>query len=159
MLPALSQFTAIFAFVIVFAISYGVLVKVDLFEEKSITAIVAAILGIFASFYSPFISIIGELIPFVVILLLFVFVLILFFLFFGVSDDDIAGVMKDESNARTIIGVVAFIFIIVLVKQFGPNILDAAVWSNKYILGIILFFIIAGMTVKLLAYENFVPAK
>jgi len=159
MLPSLTYFNSIFAFVIVFAISFGVLIKIKLFGERSTNAIIAAIFGVIASFHTPFLSIISDIIPLIVIFLLFIFVLILFFLFFGVKDTDISSVIKQENNATMLVAIVAIIFVFVLIKQFGPSILEASVWSNKYLLGVIIFFVIAGMTVKLLAYEQFVPKK
>lgn len=151
----LLQFGPIFGFVLITALSFGVLQKVKFFgsDMVAVDMVVAAMLGMFAVSSDIFRSILSELVPYFLVFVVFLFFTILFFLMLGIKDDEIAGAFKDESEATVIIGVAVAIAILVLVNHFYTKVTEIAWLKNSYILGLIVFFVIAGFTVRQIAYE------
>lgn len=158
----LLQFGPIFGFVLVTALSYGVMHKTKIFggDSNSIDLIVATMLGLFSVSSNVFRSILRDLVPYFLILVVFMFFTILMFLMLGVDEKTIASAFQDESEATVIIVTTSAIVLIVLINQFYSKITEIS-WLNKnsYVLGLIVFFIIAGFTVRQIAYEVPYPGK
>ncbi|MEM3829995.1 MAG: hypothetical protein QXP36_12410, partial [Conexivisphaerales archaeon] len=64
-------------FILVFAITYGILNRVKIFEAASVNALIALALGILILFSTPIVAIIDQMVPYIAL-----YVLIVFFVMF-----------------------------------------------------------------------------
>lgn len=157
-----TDFGMIFVWLFLSAVLYGALSQIKLFtgkDEKSnlpiwINLIVAATASFLAVSTKAFQDFVFVLTPYLFILVLFAFFVVLIFMFFGVSKEEIQKAVALEENATTIVVIIIILFVIVALKQFGVVSISKVVLGNTYILGLVLFFVIAVATIKLMAYET-----
>ena len=108
----LTDFVYIFIFLLVFAVSFGFLSKLDLFKRDDINAIVAVVIAFLALVSTFFIVFVTVLIPEVMLLLLFIFIVETA----GVTSDSIK---KYLAKSALIPLVIIFILFLFSITAFG----------------------------------------
>lgn len=107
---------------IVFAIVYGVLSKSNILGgNKSISAIVALVLGIVVMLSNKLTLVIMVLIPWFVILAIFIILVVIAFKALGLPDDSLMAAAQDQRLYWTLIVVVIILFIASLAYVFGQE--------------------------------------
>ncbi len=112
----LTDFVYIFIFLLVFAVSFGFLSKLDLFKRDDINAIVAVVIAFLALVSTFFIVFVTVLIPEVMLLLLFIFIVLLLLETAGVTSDSIK---KYLAKSALIPLVIIFILFLFSITAFG----------------------------------------
>ena len=157
-LSSLLQFGPLFGFVLLYAITFGILQKSEFFGKAiSVNAMVAGIASLIAVTNSDFQFLLFNMVPYFMMIIVFAFFVILMFLLLGLRESDIASAFKDESEAVFVIGVFAVVAVIVVIFRYSSDVLKIEWLKSSYILGLIVFFVIAFFTVKQLGYEYSYP--
>ncbi len=132
-LGLLTHFAAIFPFLLVFVVSYAILVKFKVFsEENSINAIISFALAAMTLFSRPAQALIVTASPWFIVLFMMILFVILAYRLIGVRDEQITSVMESEFGAPHwfIIVIVALILIGSIGVVFGPGLLEDRVEPN-----------------------------
>jgi hypothetical protein len=127
-LSLLQAFDAIFAWIFVFALVFGVLHKVKpVGDSVALNAIIGAVTAIFVVISDTLVEVISLMIPWFTIAIIFFVLLLLIFRVFGAKDADIAGyMMKDKGVAWTIIGIAILIAFGAFATVLGQSFTQAA---------------------------------
>ena len=126
-LGLLKHFSAIFPFILVFAVSYVILNKVEIFggeKNKQINAIIALALAVMTLFSPNAIALITFIAPYFLVFMFFIIMLLLVYQFLGVKEKHLERYMQYEfGNIHYwILGVALVIIIMGLSSVFGPSI-------------------------------------
>lgn len=162
----LQNFSAVFTFLFVFALFYGILsYKKFLGGNNAMNAIVSFVIAILFVLSDTAVKVFEYAAPWFVIIIVFVMMLMLFFMFIGATEGDIADVLKTHTSI--VIFGFAFVVIILLFsvgqvyKDSGTENLSDTSFAAKVggivqhpkILGVIAILMIAVWAIRLLA-EN-----
>ncbi len=126
-LGLLKNFAAVFAFLLVFAVVYGLLGFSKMFGEKKglygIIALAAAILTVF----SPVaLGIITNMAPWFTVLFIFLIFLLIAYQLFGITNTDISETIKASAGIKWAIFIVGFLIVVYAASAaFGPGLLSA----------------------------------
>lgn len=101
----------ILPFVLFFAVAYGSLRTAKVFEDKQINAIIAAVIGLMASFYEPLVSALFQYMPFLFVILVILFSYNLISTLLGSKKEAPAGQTK-EGTTDVIILIGAILLIV-----------------------------------------------
>lgn len=115
----LTDFVYIFVFLLVFAISFGFLSKLDIFKREDINAIIAVIIAFLALLSTLVVVFIAAFIPEVMLLLLLIFVILLLIEAAGVPSE---AIKKYLSRSALIPLLFIFILFLFSILAFGTAI-------------------------------------
>ena len=174
----LEHFTIIFSMILVLVVVYGILKLTKTFEQSPfVQFIIAFVIALMLMIVPNIAKVISYMIPWFILLFLFLIFLFIAYKLFGVTDQDIAGVLK-SSAGKGIIGIVAILCGIIIISAissvYGEKLLKAgenvtteeevtkvktgsfkeniaATFFHPKILGLILIFLIAAFTIALLS--------
>lgn len=173
----LGFYATVFPFLLIFAVTYGLLSKFKPFgEAKSVNLIISMVLAfIFISFTKASL-LLQNLMPFISTFLLILFFLILIFMFLGVKESAIAEFVQQPEGFWAVIGVVLLSFVIAVVVVFpefqyvaSPELAPAnftqtpeqksmaqglAILFHPTILGMLIFFFILAMGAYVIVREK-----
>jgi len=93
------------SFLFVFAVVYALLIESKVIKLKNACAIIAAVFGVFASMYQPFVSVLQSIMPIATIVLIIVFILIFIKKLVG-------GKREDKDMLPTVVVLAALLMII-----------------------------------------------
>jgi len=115
-------FTVVFPFILVFAILYGILSRLELFGEKSstINAIISLAVAIFFVSITQAVKFLNTLIPLFTAVLIVMTLVLMIFLFIGVKPEAITGAMKTPAGYLIMLAVV-MIIIFYAMSSIDPN--------------------------------------
>ncbi len=110
LLENLGFYSFIFPVIIVFAITYGILEKVQPFGEdkRSVNVLVAFVIGLFIAQFTEGTTFIQLFIPFVAVFIMLIMLIMLIFVFLGVKTDTIQGALGHPA----VYGLVISVFLI-----------------------------------------------
>ncbi len=163
---ALQNFSAIFVFLFVFSLIFGLLSYAKfLGDNKGINAMIAFVVAILFTLSKTLVRATEYIAPWFVMLVLFAILIILMFRFIGASEADITQVIKHHNTIITFV----FVFVIVIVVlSFGQVLKEqaaegnvtttfpakvGAVLQHPTVLGLIAILMIAVWTIRFLS-EN-----
>ena len=158
----------VFAFLLIYAIVFGVLQKSKFLSESSNintwVALAVSVLFLLAPGAIEFVSVIA---PWFVVLVIIAFSFLLIFLFMGIKPETIEKIARNEASVRWTIIIISIIIIVIgLTSVFGPifgtpandesgtgrevqrSIFDPQVLTTVFIL------LIAGQAVRLIAQSD-----
>ncbi|MCW1292409.1 MAG: hypothetical protein QXX36_02320 [Candidatus Rehaiarchaeum fermentans] len=99
-------------FILIFAIAYGILSRIKLFEEASVNALIALALGILVVFSTPVVIVIEHFVPYIALYILIVFFIIFILVSAFVPSKNLEDYMSHSSLFVGItIAIIFFIFI------------------------------------------------
>lgn len=103
--------------ILIYAIIYALLRKLEIFgEKKEVSAVIALASAIIVSFSGVVTYTVSYAINWFVIILFIVFLLLMLLMFLGVSQGDIASKVKD--NAKPILIAFGILFLVIFLKSF-----------------------------------------
>ena len=159
-LGLLKEFTSIFAMVLIFAVSFGLLQVVDIFKNRGINALVAISIAIIIGISSSASSVIAGMAPWFVITGFFAFFLIVLARFIGV--DMATTAFSGRSGIwwifmPLIVGLIISLASGGVLQKGGPDeettpgraVIEIV--TEPKVLGVFLILVIAGITVTLMA--------
>lgn len=118
-LTFLSYFKVLIVAILIYAIVYAMLVKIDIFgAKKEVNALIALLSAIIVSFTGVVTYAVSYAINWFIIIIFILFLLMVLLMFLGVSSADIVGQVKQKNNARAIIIAFGILFLIIVVKGF-----------------------------------------
>jgi len=122
----LGNFSAIFTFILIFALLYAVFQFSKVFgDNKGIHALVAIIIALIASISSKVVIVINTMIPWFVLLFMLIIFILIGFKIFGVSDSQLLKVIKQETAIiYWIISLSVIILAFSLNAAFGQELLE-----------------------------------
>ena len=125
----ISNFSAVFTFLLTFSIVYGVLAVTNIFGDKNsktLAPIFAFSISILASFSPIFVNIISAMAPWFITIIIAFFFVLLFLRFLGVNDDMFENFFSgDVKEKTTLIYWVIVIVLVVVVLTVSLQIGDA----------------------------------
>lgn len=115
-------YETIFPFILVFAVIFGVLTKLNIFgENKYINGTVSALIALFFISMVRASKFLSNVIPMLTAMLLVMVFLVLIFMFMGVKGETIARVLTEESQAYGAIIIVFILLVIIAFTQVFPE--------------------------------------
>jgi hypothetical protein len=116
-LTFLSYFKVLIVAILIYAIIYAMLIKIDIFgAKKEVNALIALLAAIIVSFTGVVTYAVSYAINWFVIIIFIIFLLMVLLMFLGVSSADIAGQAKDK--AKPILIVFFILFALIIIKGF-----------------------------------------
>ena len=173
----LGFYATVFPFLLIFAVTYGLLSKFKPFgESKGVNVVISMVMAfIFISFTKASL-LLQNLMPFISTFLLILFFLILIFMFLGVKESAIAEFVQQPEGFWAVIGVVLLSFIIAIAVVFpefqyasSPELAPAnytqtaqekslaqniAIILHPTILGMLIFFFILAIGAYVIVREK-----
>src|SRR3989338_7637930 len=171
----LKAFDVVYAFLFVWALMYAILHKVKFVSTSSgVNAVIATAAAFIVILSRNIVEMINFMIPWFTIVIIMVVLLLLIFQIFGFKEADMAKAVKDKAIYWTLIGIAIVIMFAAFSNVFGQSILEAGQQArgeindtsvpgfqqslfvtlfNPKVLGLIILFAIAVMTVALLSGE------
>ncbi len=172
-------FSFIFPFLFVWSVVYGILESQKMFgERRELHAIIAFVTAMIVALTRPAVEIISTMTPWFIVLLMVFVLMIMFFKFFGIKDEEIASVFKSSEYSWVTVTLV-IVSLILFAASAGQVFFGAAVPTGEQItatvhgggtgvagigeeaflktffhpkvLGLMFIFIIAALTIHLLA--------
>jgi len=172
----LQAFSPIFTFLLIFAVTYGILSYTKLFgENKNLYGIIAFALGIMTIIFTKLTDVITTMVPWLTVLVIFLVMVLVIFRLFGATEEDTAHVIRRYAGVRWTLIIVMLIIVIasVGVTFFNDraddsglskenNITDGDVGGtgtkaaeatlvHPKVLGLLLILLIATMAIQLLS--------
>ncbi|MBW6442626.1 hypothetical protein K0A97_02485 [Patescibacteria group bacterium] len=135
-------FSYVLPFLLIFALVFGILTKVKVFDNKSVNAIISLVVGLLALQFNVVSTFFSEIFPKLGIGLA---VLLVFMILVGLFLDP-----KNKYQNYSLLGVAVIIFIVVLVQTFGwfDSSNSWMLYQNlPQIIGVIIFLVILGVIV------------
>jgi hypothetical protein len=124
----LNNFTEVFMFLLIFAVIYGVLSKVDFFKlnekGKGLNAIIAITIALLTLMSGEVTAMIGTMVPWFFVLILFIMLVMLSTMIFGTSNEEMMALIRKPEAYSWIIIFGAIILLFSLGSGFGQNLLD-----------------------------------
>lgn len=172
----LKAFDVVYAFLFVWALMFAILHKVKFVSTSSgVNAIIATAASFIVILSRSIVEMINFMIPWFTIVIIMVVLLLLIFQIFGFKEADMAKAVKDRAIYWSLIGIAIVIMFAAFSNVFGQSILEAGqqvrgevnetgelpkfqqnlfvTLFNPKVLGLIILFAIAVMTVALLSGE------
>ncbi len=179
----LNYFSIIFPALLVFVLVFALLQKIKILgESKSINALVAIALGFIVLLSENVLSLINFAAPWFVIFFIFMVLLLVVFKLMGATDDNIAGVIRNDKVVQWAIIVISLIIVAsALGNVYGQKLLPytsednvteavedvditsssttsygtnvAAVFFHPKVLGLIFLLLVAAFTIALITKE------
>ena len=124
----LNNFAEVFMFLLIFAVLYGALTKIDFFKlgdkGKGLHAIIAVTVALLTLISGNVTAMIGTMVPWFFVLFLFIILMIISAMLFGVSNDQMAKVIGKPEAFSWIIIFGAIILLFSLGAGFGQQLLE-----------------------------------
>jgi len=121
-LKTMGFYETVFPFILVMALIFGVLEKFKIFgEHKYVNATVATIVALFFISMVRASRFLSALIPMITAMLIVMVFLVLIFMFMGVDEKTIAGVLTKESSAYGMLIIVFLLLVILAITQIFPE--------------------------------------
>ena len=171
----LKAFDVVYAFLFVWALMFAILHKVKFVSTSSgVNAVIATAAAFIVILSRNIVEMINFMIPWFTIVIIMVVLLLLIFQIFGFKEADMAKAVKDRAIYWSLIGISIVIMFAAFSNVFGQSILEAGQQArgeindtsvpgfqqslfvtlfNPKVLGLIILFAIAVMTVALLSGE------
>ncbi len=152
-----------FVFILVFAVSYGVLKKIKAFgENDGVHGIVAFVLAMLTVMVPESQIILSNFLPWSVLFFFLVIIIFMFFMFLGVKESDmIENVTKGAPFITIVIGVIVILFLVAMTKVYGPWLMvtgGTGFWEttkrflfSRYFLGLLFMLIIGAYAINYLS--------
>src|SRR3989338_3861325 len=128
-LGLLQSFSAVFTWLLVFVLIFGILSFTKLFGEGAgLHAIIAFSIASLTMFSPTLIKLVGNMAPWFVVIFLFILFLLLGYKMFGITDTDITDTVKKTGAIKWTVFIVGLIiFIASLSNAYGPGLLPTTV--------------------------------
>lgn len=124
-LGLLKNFAAVFTFLLVFAIVYGLLGFSKIFgENKGLYGVIAFAVAVLTLFSPTAVGMVSNMAPWFTVLFIFIIFLLIAYQLFGITNNDITATIKATSGIKWAIFIVGFIIMIYAASTaFGPGLL------------------------------------
>lgn len=123
-LTSLGFYAYIFPFILIFAVSYGILANFKPFgDDQRVNLIISMVIGFLFISFSKAVNFMNMLTPLIIIALIIMLLVIMAFKFGGISDATISGVLKHPAGYGLLIGVF-LIIISMTVTYTQPQLLE-----------------------------------
>lgn len=176
----LKYFGIIFPLLLVWAVTFGILEKSELFgkDKHGLNSIIAMLMAFLTILWAPAVDVINLMAPWVVLLGVLFFSIIAIFKMFGVSDKAITAEVATPTVAYWIIILILIVFLASLAKVVKPETFvtggstivnvttnqsavgtggEEAFWATFFhpkVLGMLMIILVATLTIKMLTTEG-----
>lgn len=115
-------YETVFPFILVLAVVFGVLTKLQVFgENKYVNATVATLVALFFISMVRASKFLANAIPMITAMLLIMVFLVLIFMFMGVKGEEIAKILTQESQAYGTVIIIFMLLVILAITQVFPE--------------------------------------
>ena len=163
----LNYFLPVFVFILVVAITWGIIGKFKLFGSPLIRGFIAVMLGLLFIIVPKARELISFMTPWFVIFLIIIFFLLLVFMFMGVNEDSLYRLIHTNAAVITIVFIViGVILLVAITKVFGPIFAYPAAtatgfWDNfkraffsAKLLGVIFLLFVAAKLIQMISMDK-----
>ena len=169
----LKAFDVVYAFLFVWALTFAIFHKIKFISQSNaVNALIATALSFIVILSRPIVEMINFMIPWFTVVIIMVVLLLLIFQIFGFKESDMATAVKDKAVYWTLIGIALVIMFAAFSSVYGQSILEAGQQArgeinetstpgfqqslfvtlfNPKVLGLIILFAIAVMTIALIS--------